>query len=67
MPLRTSPDIEEKIVHIRKTIILASNESYLLRYHGIKIAGSTVHMVLMRHGLNHLPKKSTPQNSAISF
>jgi transposase InsO family protein len=58
MPLRTPPDIEEKIIHIRKNYYFGQQRisSYLLRYHGIKIAASTVHMVLVRNGLNLLPK-----------
>lgn len=58
MPLRTSQEVEEKIVYIRKNYYFGQQRisSYLLRYHGIKISGSTVRMVLVRNGLNRLPK-----------
>lgn len=53
MPLRTPPEIEEKIIYIRKNYHFGQQRisTYLLRYHGIKIAGSTVRMVLVRNGL----------------
>ncbi len=58
MPLRTSSEIEDKIIYIRQNYYFGQQRisSYLLRYHGIKIASSTVRMVLVRNGLNLLPK-----------
>lgn len=56
--LRTAPAIEEKIIYIRKNYYLGQQRIswYLKRYHGITISPSAVRNVLLRHGLNRLPK-----------
>ncbi len=57
-PFRTSPEIEEKIVYLRKNYHLGQTRIswYLLRYHGIKISPVGVYHVLKRYGLNLLPR-----------
>lgn len=56
--LRTSPEIEEKILYVRKNYYLGQLRIswYLKRYHGITVSPSAVRNVLVRHGLNRLPK-----------
>ena len=58
--LRTPADIEEKIVHLRTTYHLGQLRIawYLDRYHGIKISSTGVREVLLRRGLNRLPKNA---------
>jgi transposase InsO family protein len=58
--LRTPVDIEEKIIHLRTTYHLGQLRIawYLDRYHGIKISSTGVREVLLRHGLNRLPKNA---------
>jgi transposase len=55
---RTPPEIEEKIIHLRRVYHLSPMRIswYLKRYHGIKISGGGVYYVLKRNGLNLLPK-----------
>jgi transposase len=61
--LRTPADIEEKIIHLRTTYHLGQLRIawYLDRYHGIKISSTGVRQVLLRHGLNRLPKNAKPR------
>lgn len=56
--LRTPPEIEDKILHVRKNYYLGQLRIswYLQRYHGITISPSAVRNVLVRHRLNRLPK-----------
>jgi len=58
--LRTPADIEEKIIHLRTTYHLGQLRIawYLDRYDGIKISSTGVREVLLRHGLNRLPKNA---------
>lgn len=69
MPLRTSPEIEEKIIYIRKNYYLGQQRIswYLARYHNIKIAASTVRMVLVRNGLNKLPQNQRKRTIASRY
>ena len=55
--LRTPPEIEGKILHLRKTYHLGPIRIawYLDRYHGIRISDSGVYHVLKRNGLSRLP------------
>ena len=57
-PRRTAPEIEEKILHLRRRYQFGPQRIswYLARYHGIKITGKGVNGVLCRHGLNRLPQ-----------
>lgn len=56
--LRTPPEIEEKIIYVRKNYYLGQQRIswYLRRYHGMIVSPSAVRNVLVRHGLNRLPK-----------
>ena len=58
--LRTPPEIEEKILHLRRNYHLGQLRIswYLERYHGIKISPGGVYGVLKRNGLNRLPKNA---------
>lgn len=58
--LRTPPEIEEKIIYLRKTYHLGQLRIswYLSCYHDIKISSAGVYCVLKRHGMNRLPKNS---------
>jgi len=58
--LRTPPQIEEKILHLRRKYHLGQLRIswYLKRYHGIKISSGGVYGVLKRNGLNRLPKNA---------
>ena len=58
--LRTSPEIEEKVLYLRRTYHLGQFRIswYLERYHDIKISSSGVYCVLVRHGLNRLPQNA---------
>ncbi len=55
---RTPPEIEEKVLHLRRTYHLGPIRIvwYLERYHSIKISGATVSRILVRNGMNRLPK-----------
>jgi len=57
-PLKTPPEIEEKILYIRRHYHPGQLRIswYLKRYHGIKISGGGVYGVLKRHNLNRLPR-----------
>ena len=54
---RTPPEIEDKILHLRRTYHFGPVRIvwYLERYHGIKISTGGVYYVLKRHGMNLLP------------
>ena len=58
--LRTPPEIEEKIIYLRRKYHLGQLRIswYLKRYHGIKISSGGVYNVLKRHGLNRLPRNA---------
>lgn len=58
--LRTAPEIEQKILHLRRKYHLGQLRIswYLQRYHGIKISAGGVYGVLKRNGLNRLPKNA---------
>lgn len=57
-PRKTSPEIVEKILELRKGYQIGALRItyYLDRYHGIKISESTVSRVLRAHGMGRLPK-----------
>jgi transposase InsO family protein len=58
--LRTPPEIEEKILHLRKTYHLGPQRIvwYLRRYHRIRISTGGVYGVLKRNGMNRLPRNT---------
>ncbi len=57
-PRKTSPEVVEKILELRKEYQIGALRIvyYLDRYHGIKISESTVTRVLRAHGVGRLPK-----------
>lgn len=64
--LRVPAEIEEKILHLRRTYHFGQQKIswYLWRYHQIKVSVGGVYQVLKRNGMNRLPrnqrKRSTP-------
>jgi len=56
--LRTKPEVEEKILHLRRTYHFGQQRIawYLERYHGITISAGVVRCVLIHNGLNRLPR-----------
>lgn len=67
--LRTPVEVEEKIIYIRKTYYLGQQRIswYLKRYHGITISQAGVRNVLVRHGLNRLPKNQRKRTIASCY
>lgn len=57
-PNKMSPEVEEKILHLRRTYHLGPIRIvwYLERYHAIKVSDAGVYRTLKRHGLNRLPR-----------
>jgi len=55
---RTPPEIEEKVLHLRRKYHLGPIRImwYLERYHGIKISDACIYRILYRHNLNRLPR-----------
>ena len=55
---RTPPEIEEKVLHLRRNYHLGPIRIvwYLERYHNIKISDATVSRILKRNGMNRLPR-----------
>ena len=55
---KTAPEIEEKVLHLRRTYHLGPVRImwYLKRYHAISISDANVYRILRRNGLNHLPR-----------
>jgi transposase-like protein len=60
LKLRTPAHIEEKILYLRRTYHLGQLRIawYLQRYHDIKVSSGAVYNVLVRHGLNRLPRNA---------
>jgi transposase InsO family protein len=67
--LRIDPEIEEKILYLRKTYHLGQLRIswYLKRYHDIQVSASGVYMVLRRNGLNRLPENQRKRSMESSF
>jgi len=55
---KTAPEIEEKVLHLRRTYPLGPVRIvwYLKRYHDIRISDANVYRILRRNGLNQLPR-----------
>ena len=55
---RTAPEIEGKVVYLRKKYHLGPIRIswYMARYHEIKISDACVYRILCRNGLNRLPR-----------
>ncbi|MDR2789383.1 MAG: IS481 family transposase [Campylobacteraceae bacterium] len=58
--IRISIEIEEKIIHLRKNFCFGPIKIswYIERYYGLKVSQNGVRGVLLRYGLNILPKTS---------
>jgi transposase InsO family protein len=56
-PRATSKDVVSKVLYLRQTYHFGPGKiaDYLKRFHQTAIARSTVHRLLIRHGLNRLP------------
>ncbi len=56
-PHAISKDVVSKILYMRQTYHFgpAKISYYLDRYHQIRVAHSSVHRILQRHGMNRLP------------
>jgi hypothetical protein len=56
-PRATAPAVVSKILYLRQHYHFGPSRiaAYLHRFHGIAIAGSSVHRILVRHGMNRLP------------
>ena len=57
-PNQTPPEVEDKILHLRRTYHLGPERImwYLARYHAIRMSDATIYRILKRHGLNRLPR-----------
>lgn len=64
--LRTPPEIEEKILYVRRRYHLGQLRIswYLERYHGIRISAGGVYCVLKRNGMNRLPGRTRKRRIA---
>jgi len=62
-PRATSKAVVSKILYLRQTYHFGPGKiaDYLKRFHQTQIARSTVHRVLIRHGLNRLPANQKHQ------
>src|SRR4051812_18335455 len=56
-PRATAKEVVSKVLHLRQTYHFGPGKiaDYLKRFHQTAIARSTVHRLLIRHGLNRLP------------
>jgi transposase InsO family protein len=56
-PRATAPDVVSKILYLRQHYHFGAARiaAYLHRFHQIKIAASSVHRILTRHGMRRLP------------
>ena len=56
-PRATPRDVISKILYLRERYHFGPGriKAYLLRFHGLSIACSSVHRILIQHGLNRLP------------
>ena len=59
-PRQLSPEIVEKVVHLRKTYHFGPQRIawYLARYHGAEASCSTIYRTLVRNDLRRLPKNA---------
>jgi transposase InsO family protein len=60
-PRATSRDVTRKILYLRQQYRFGPGRiaAYLHRFHELTIAGSSVHRILKRHGMNRLPASQT--------
>ena len=62
-PRATAREVVSKILYLRQHYHFgpARIAAYLHRFHGIEIAGSSVHRILQRHGMSRLPANQKHQ------
>lgn len=62
-PRATSPAVVSKIVYLRQTYHFGAGRisAYLWRFHEVKVARSTVHRILVKHGMGRLPANQKHQ------
>lgn len=67
--LRLSKELEEKILYLRKTYHFGQQRIawYLMRYHSIKVSPGGVRCVLLRHGINRLPRNMRSRSIPSAF
>jgi transposase InsO family protein len=56
-PRSTLPEVVSKVLYLRQNYHFGPGKiaDYLRRHHDVKIAGSSVHRILLRHGMGRLP------------
>ena len=56
-PRATPTEVVSKILYLRQNYHFGPRKiaAYLKRFHGISVAGATVHRILLRRGMNRLP------------
>ena len=62
-PRATAPEVVSKILYLRQHYHFGPGRiaAYVWRFHGIAIAGSSVHRILTRHGMARLPANQKHQ------
>jgi hypothetical protein len=67
--VRLSKQIEEKVLYLRKTYHFGQQRIawYLMRYHNIKVSPGGVRGVLLRHGINRLPRNTKTRSIPTVF
>jgi transposase InsO family protein len=65
-PNSTPRQVVSKILYLRQRYHFGAGRiaDYLQRFHQMKVARSTVHRILIRHGLGHLPANQKRQRQA---
>lgn len=65
-PNATQPEVVSKILYLRQNYHFGPRKiaDYLARFHRIAIAGSSVHRILRKHGMNRLPANQKHQQHA---
>ena len=65
-PRATPRDVVSKILYLRQTYHFGPRRigDYLKRFHGVSVATSTVHRILVRHGLQRLPANQKHRSPA---
>src|SRR5262245_41182667 len=65
-PKATSPEVVRKLLYLRQNYHFGSRKisDYLKRFHQVSVAGSTVHRILVKHGMRRLPTNQKHQHHA---
>ena len=68
-PRATPAAVVSKILYLRQNYHFGPRKiaDYLKRFHGVSVAGATVHRILLKHGMNRLPanQKYRPRRPAL--